>query len=181
MGLFQKSKTEDSNKDELPQYVDSLLENSNQSTNEEIDEKFSVQSMSLNNSYGIDHVVALMRDLPEVNKDVLVTVVTKTLESANINVANIINDAAAKEQLLESEISTLKEDIKTLQEQIAEKEERISVSTAILKETQKVKSLLESTDLPSNNQKAKNKSKDSEDKAVPEQFDSSVQLSAGAQ
>ena len=149
MGLFQKAKTPDKSKDELPQYVDNLLENSHQTTNEEIDERFSLESMSLNNKYGIDHVVALMRDLPDANNDVVVAVVTKTLESANINVVNIINDASKKEQMLESDIHQLKNEIKDLQAQIAEKEEKISVSTAILEETQKVRGLLESSELDS--------------------------------
>lgn len=152
MGLFQKTKPEDKSKDELPQYVDSLLEDSHKTTNEEIDERFSVASMSLSNKYGIDHVVALMRDLPNDNSDVVVAVVTKTLESANINIANIITDAAKKEQMLESEVHKLKDEIKTLQEQIAEKEEKINVSTAILEETKKVKGLLEDSDLNSEQQ-----------------------------
>ena len=152
MGLFQKSKSEDKNKDELPQYVDTLLEDSHHTTNEEVDERFSVASMSLNNKYGIDHVVALMRDLPDTNRDVVVAVVTKTLESANINIVNIIHDAAQKEQSLETEIHQLKDEIKSLQSQIAEKEEKISVSTAILEETQKVKNLLEKSDLESGQQ-----------------------------
>ena len=151
MGLFQKAKSEEKSeeksKDELPQYVDSLLEDSHQTTNEEIDERFSVESMSLNSNYGIDHVVALMRDLPNDNKEIVVFVVTKTLESANINIYNIIRDAAKKERLLETEIHQLKDEIKKLQEQISEKEEKISVSSAILTETIKVKGMLENSDL----------------------------------
>ena len=151
MGLFQKAKSEEKSeeksKDELPQYVDSLLEDSHQTTNEEIDERFSVESMSLNSNYGIDHVVALMRDLPNDNNEIVVSVVTKTLESANINIDNIIRDATKKERLLETEIHQLKDEIKKLQEQISEKEEKISVSSAILEETIKVKALLENSGL----------------------------------
>ena len=154
MGLFQKTKSEEKSKDELPQYVDSLLEDSHKTTNEEIDERFSVESMSLNSKYGIDHVVALMRDLPNDNSDVVIAVVTKTLESANINIGNIIADATKKEQMLESEVHQLKDEIKTLQAQIAEKEEKISVSTAILEETKKVKGLLEESDLNKEQQTA---------------------------
>jgi len=181
MGLFQKTKASDNkSKDELPQYVDSLLENSNQTTDEEIDERFSVESMSLNNKYGIDHVVALMRDLPDDNRDVVVAVVTKTLESANINIANIINDAANKEQLLESEIHQLKDEIKTLQAQIAEKEEKISVSTAILEETQKVKRLLEDSDLESEQQPLITDSSDTKE-VMAQEMDSTPKFIAEAQ
>lgn len=179
MGLFQKTKLEDKSKDELPQYVDSLLEDSHKTTNEEIDERFSVESMSLNNTYGIDHVVALMRDLPNDNSDVVVAVVTKTLESANINIGDIIDDAAKKEQMLESEINQLKDEINTLQAQIAEKEEKISVSTAILVETKKVKGLLEDTDLNSEQQAAKVDSPDTEE-IVNREFKLASKLTAEA-
>jgi hypothetical protein len=145
MALFQKIKVEDKKSDELPQYVDSLLENSNHSSNEEIDERFSVENMALKSSYGIDHAVALMRDLPADNQEIVVSVVTRTLESANIDVAKIIQDANAKELALESQINNLNEEIKSLQEQIAEKKEQINVSTAILDETRKVRGMLESS------------------------------------
>ena len=179
MGLFQKSKPEDKNKDELPQYVDTLLEDSHHTTNEEVDERFSLASMSLNNKYGIDHVVALMRDLPDTNRDVVVAVVTKTLESANINIVNIIHDAAQKEQSLETEIHQLKDEIKSLQSQIAEKEEKISVSTAILEETQKVKSLLEKSDLESGQQSTA-KDTETEKKVAPQEMGITSKLTAEA-
>ncbi|MCI0505462.1 MAG: hypothetical protein L0Z73_05065 [Gammaproteobacteria bacterium] len=143
MGLFQKIKTAEKSSDELPKYVDTLLENSHQSTNEQIDERFSLESMSLNRKYGIDHAVALMRDLPNENSSVIVAVVTKTLESANINVASIVEDAKAKEAALQAQIKQLNEEIGALEARIAEKKEQISVSTAILQETCKVRELLE--------------------------------------
>lgn len=159
MGLFQKIKTSDKQADELPKYVDTLLEDSQQSTNEEVDERFSVAGMSLNQKYGIDHAVALMRDLPNENSSVIVSVVTRTLESANINVVNIIDDAKVKETTLQSQITQLNEEITALEDQIAEKKEQINVSTAILEETCKVRELLEQTEKTS--QTAHSKSSDS--------------------
>ncbi|WP_455222457.1 hypothetical protein [Kaarinaea lacus] len=143
MGLFQKIKASDNQSDELPKYVDTLLEDSQQSTDEEIDERFSVEGMSLNQQYGIDHAVALLRELPDENSSVIVSVVTRTLESANINVVNIIDDAKVKETTLQSQIKQLNEEIAELENQIAEKKEQINVSTAILEETCKVRRLLE--------------------------------------
>jgi hypothetical protein len=148
MGLFQKTKAAEKSSDELPKYVDTLLDNSHQSTNEQIDERFSVENMSLNRKYGIDHAVALMRDLPNENSSVIVAVVTKTLESANINVANIIDDARAKEAALQTQIKQLNDEIGALEARIAEKKEQISVSTAILQETCKVRELLEKAEKP---------------------------------
>jgi len=149
MGLFQKMKSSDSQADELPKYVETLLEDSQQSTNEEIDERFSVQGMSLSRNYSIDHAVALMRELPNENSNVIISVVTRTLESANINVVNIIDDAKTKEKALDSQIKQLNDEIAALENQIAEKKEQISVSTAILEETGKVRKLLEQAEISS--------------------------------
>ena len=155
MGLFQKAKQSLKNKDDVPEYVETLLENSSNISNEEIDERFSVTNMTLNATYGIDHAIELLRSLPNENTDIVVSVVTKTLESANINVAKIIEDARDKVQTLESQINQLNEEIETLQHQITQKKQQISVSTAILGETQKVKGMLEASELADNN-KVKN-------------------------
>lgn len=150
MGLFQKSKSTEQNNDELPQYVDNLLENSGRPSNEEIDERFSIENMSLGNTYSIDQAVALMRDLPDHHNDVVVAVVTKTLLSANINVNKIIDDARQKEASLESEIQQLTAQIEALQIEIANKKEQINVSNAMLEETRRVRKLLERSDHKSN-------------------------------
>ncbi|MGD8567774.1 MAG: hypothetical protein PVJ39_06780, partial [Gammaproteobacteria bacterium] len=130
MGLFQKSKSTEQSKDDLPQYVDNLLENSGQSTNEEIDERFSVENMALGANYSIDQAVALMRDLPDDQSDIVVSVVTKTLQSANINVTKIIDEARNKEGALESDIEKLNADIESLQAEIANRKEQITVTNA---------------------------------------------------
>lgn len=147
MGLFQKIKSTQQNNDELPQYVDNLLENSGPSSNEEIDERFSIENMSLGGKYSIDQAVTLMRDLPDHQNDVVVAVVTKTLQSANINVDKIIDDARKKEASLESEIQQLTAEIETLQKEIADKKEKINVTNAMLEETRKVRELLEKSDM----------------------------------
>lgn len=146
MGLFQKSKSANQTNDELGGYVDNLLKNSGQPTNEEIDEHFSIENMSLNKNYSIDHAVELMRELPDHGSDVVVTVVAKTLQSANINVNKIIDDAKDKEASLEAQIRKLNEEIEMLQTQIADKKEQISVSNATLEETRKVRGLLEKSE-----------------------------------
>lgn len=145
MGLFQKSKPSEKSKDEFHNYVDNLLQDSNVVSNEEIDDKFSVENMALSSKYGIDHVVALMRDLPADASDIVVSTVTKTLESAGINVSKIVEDARSKETALTAQIDDLNSEIDELKKQINEKKEQISVSTAVLEETQKVRGLLENT------------------------------------
>ncbi|HEY5603872.1 MAG TPA: hypothetical protein VIM41_12250 [Gammaproteobacteria bacterium] len=147
MGLFQKLKVaEKKASDELPNYVDTLLESTRQPTNDEIDERFSIARMSLNTKYGIDHAMALMRGLPNENSNVIISVVTKTLESANINVSNIIEDAKTKEGALHAQIKHLNEEITALETQIAAKKEQIHITTAILEETCKVREMLENAE-----------------------------------
>ena len=144
MGLFQKIKASEKTGDELNEYVENLLQNSDKMSNEEIDEKFSVESMSLNNAaYSIDQVIDLMRDLPADAGSIVVSTVTKTLESANINVSKIVEDAFNKESSLTSQISKLNDEIDSLKDQIAKKKDQINVSSAILDETKKVRELLE--------------------------------------
>lgn len=145
MGLFQKIKSSDKSKDDLPGYVDNLLKDSKVLSNEEIDEKFSVGAMALNTSYSIDQVIALMRDLPSDAGNVVVSTVTKTLESAHIDVMKIVGDARNKENTLDNQISKLNEEIESLKKQITQKKDEINVSSAILEETKKVRELLENT------------------------------------
>ena len=144
MGLFQKTKPGEKSKDEFHNYVDNLLKDSSELSNEDIDEKFSVENMTLNSKYSIDHVVALMRDLPSDASDIVVATVTKTLESAGINVQKIVEDARNKETALTAQIEDLNREIDALKKQIADKKEQISVSTAVLEETRRVRGLLES-------------------------------------
>ena len=147
MGLFQKSKSSEKSSDDFHNYVDNLLHDSKKLSNEEIDEKFSVEAMALKTSYGIDQVIALMRDLPaDVSSgSIVVSTVTKTLESANIDVLKIVDNARHKETTLTSQINELNEEIDSLKKQIAEKKDQIDVSSAILEETKKVRELLENT------------------------------------
>jgi len=158
MGLFQKTKSSEKSGDDFHNYVDNLLQDSKKISNEEIDEKFSVEAMALNNSYGIDQVIALMRDLPADtnNCNIVVSTVTKTLESANIDVFKIVDDARQKETALGVKINELNNEIDALKTQIAEKKEQINVSSAILEETKKVRELLENTKTDSS--KARDKS-----------------------
>lgn len=145
MGLFQKNKSAGKSNDELDDYVDTLLQDSKEISNEEIDEKFSVEAMTLNAKYSIDHVVALMRDLPADASDIVVATVTKTLESAGINVLKIVEDAGNKETALTVQINDLNSEIDELKRQIADKKEQISVSSAVLEETKRVRELLENS------------------------------------
>jgi uncharacterized small protein (DUF1192 family) len=93
-------------------------------------------------SYGIEDAIALMRKLPNVNSEITITVVKKTLESANIQVEEIISDAEHKESQIENRTDELSKEIAELQERIGHLNEEITELTADLKETTKVKNLL---------------------------------------
>ena len=97
---------------------------------------------SIKQSYGIEDAIALMRKLPNVNSEITITVVKKTLESANIKVEEIISDAERKESQIESRTDQLSKEISELQSRIAHLNEEINELTTDLKETTKVKNLL---------------------------------------
>lgn len=97
---------------------------------------------AIKQSYGIEDAIALMRKLPNVNSEITITVVKKTLESANIQVEEIISDAARKESQIEERTEQLSKEISELQDRIARLNGEISELTSDLKETTKVKNLL---------------------------------------
>lgn len=135
-------KKENLEKDEFSGYVDSLLSQTDQPTNDEIDDRFSLDNMSINETYSVDNAIDLLRDLPDVDQDVLATIVRKTLESANIDVKNIAHSAQAKEDKLCSDIEKMNKNIKALQNEIRLQKEQIEKMTESLNETRHVRSLL---------------------------------------
>src|SRR5256885_13382983 len=69
--------------------------------------------------YGIAEVIQLMHGLPlEQNVELVVKVIRSTLESLNVRVADIIQDAATKETKLQQRIDTLRAEIADLERQI---------------------------------------------------------------
>ncbi len=100
-------------------------------------------SPSSNSSvYGIEDAIKLMRQLPNVDSEILITVVNKTLESANIKVSEIIADAESKEANIERRNSSLSSRIAELDNEISQLNAEITTLTDDLKETTKVKKLL---------------------------------------
>ena len=137
MGLFQKNADTSQNKDNLPQYVDSLLDAADLN---------SVQETEITGNpldYGIDKVVELLQKLPQDNTPLVITVVRETLHSASIDVALVVEDARAKATKMQGKISTLSDEIAVLKTQIAQKEAEIVQTDAVLKETLRVQDLLQ--------------------------------------
>ncbi|BFM16775.1 hypothetical protein R50073_29580 [Maricurvus nonylphenolicus] len=94
-------------------------------------------------SYGIEDAISLMRTLPADNKELVVTVVKKTLESTQIALEEIIDDAKSKEQRLRDRTQQLQTEIKNLQQDIETRTKEITSLKADLKETLSVKEKLE--------------------------------------
>ncbi|KPJ88093.1 MAG: hypothetical protein AMJ53_17265 [Gammaproteobacteria bacterium SG8_11] len=141
MGIFKKSK-DDSDFD-IEMDMGSEAESS--APNTAVHQPTAASSSpraSIKQSYGIEDAIALMRKLPNVNSEITITVVKKTLESANIQVEEIIADAKRKESQIENRTDQLSKEISELQDRIRHLNVEIDELTTDLKETTKVKNLL---------------------------------------
>jgi hypothetical protein len=85
-----------------------------------------------------------MRALPfEQNLELVVRVVKSTLESVNVRLSTIIQEATRKEQLIGQQIAGLKGEIAGLEAEIAKRRQAIDRLEQDLAETTKVKERLE--------------------------------------
>lgn len=146
MGLFGKGKDKDIDDFQMEQ---SGLEID--STGGHIDDMVSAADTSgLNNqfsnsnpmNYGIQDAIELIRQLPNVDADITITVVRKTLESTRIQVSEIIADAQQREKKIENRSGTLTTKIDELKKQIEELNIEITQLNSDLEETSRVKTLL---------------------------------------
>ncbi len=159
MGIFQKSKdNEDMEADNMAQNNSTQINATDDSNRDSrwqkkssggsTEEQQSPRDNQLGNkisafNYGIEEAVSLMRKLPDVDTDVVITVVRKTLESANVRVDEIISDAEKKEGNINKRTNTLTSEIEELQKKITLRNKEISILTKDLQETTKVKKLLQ--------------------------------------
>jgi len=95
-----------------------------------------------NSTYGIQDAIKLMRKLPNVNTDIVISVVIKTLESADIKVEQIISDAQQRESRIEDRSVKLITEIDELEAKISKLNSEITQLNSDLEETSKVKTLL---------------------------------------
>ena len=95
--------------------------------------------------YGVEDAIKLMRTLAgEANADLVVRVVKRTLESLNVQVADIVVDAERKETAIKADIATYKADIAELDHEIKTRRDEITRLEAELTETSMVKTRLTS-------------------------------------
>ena len=62
---------------------------------------------SAKSGFGIEKAIELMRNLPDDNESLVVAVVRTTLESANVSVEAIIDDAELKQARIENRVDSL--------------------------------------------------------------------------
>jgi hypothetical protein len=139
VGLFQKSVKRAQTKDNLPQYVDSLLDAADLDSIEETEPVITGHAPD----YGIDKAIELLQKLPQDNTALVVAVVRETLQSADIDIARVLEDAQVKAATMQESISTLQAEIAVLKTQVAQKEAQIVQTDAALKETRRVRELLQ--------------------------------------
>lgn len=92
--------------------------------------------------YGINKAIELMRLLPNDNIELVVRVVKTTLESTNIKVATIIEDAIRKQGVIQARADVLKREISALEAEIATRRGEIATLDADHTETSMVKDRL---------------------------------------
>jgi hypothetical protein len=94
-------------------------------------------------AYGIQKAIELMRSLPADNIPLIVQVVRTTLESTNVDVPSIIEDAKAKRSRISSRVEGLRREIANFEEEIAARREEIVALDADYAETKLVQERLE--------------------------------------
>jgi len=94
--------------------------------------------------FGIERAIQLMRTLPtEQNPELVAMVITSTLESLEMNVTEIIDDARSRQADLEARIGTIKAKNAALEKEIELGVDEIVRLEATLAETMSVKERLE--------------------------------------
>ncbi len=101
------------------------------------------KSKIIDQDYGIEEAIALMRTLPADAIELVVRVVKQTLESTHIDIPTIILDASAKQERITNRIGVLREEITGLEKQIADRSAEIGTLEADHEETSMVKERLE--------------------------------------
>lgn len=100
--------------------------------------------------YGIQETIELIRSLPVATPEVVIPVVIRTLESAKINVNDIITDAAQREEVIESRSVDLINNIEMLEAKIAQLNDEVMALNTELEDIANVKNLLLSALLEEN-------------------------------
>lgn len=94
-------------------------------------------------SFGIQRAIELMRKLPPENIELVVSVVKTTLESAQVDVESIIEDAVGRRRKISDRIDGLRSEIKDFEEEIEGRKTEIAALERDYSETTDVQEKLE--------------------------------------
>lgn len=89
--------------------------------------------------YTIDDAIELMRQLPDDADERMMVVVCKTLESAHIRTADVLQDAEHKEQKIRRQHKGIEQEISDLQAQIDDRQKRLAQLSDSLEELTQIK------------------------------------------
>ncbi len=94
--------------------------------------------------YGIEKAIMLMRALPvkEANLELTVQVVKRTLESTNVKISAIIEDAGHRQSQIQSRIESLRSEVSNLETEILKRNTEIEMLESDYAETTQVKERL---------------------------------------
>jgi hypothetical protein len=99
---------------------------------------------AVNHSYGIGDVIRLLRTLPvDQHAELVVRVIRTTLESVNVHVSNLVDDASRQQQKLGDRITALQAQILDLSKQMDTHRGEVSRLEAELAETSSAKERLQ--------------------------------------
>lgn len=93
--------------------------------------------------YGIDDAIELLRQLPESEDHKTMSVVCKTLESAQIRMSDLLQDARHKEQKLKQQHKGLEQEIEQLQSKMDDRRKQLKQLSESLEEVTRIKARFE--------------------------------------
>jgi len=93
--------------------------------------------------YGIDNAIELLRQLPESEDRQTMSVVCKTLESAQIRMSDLLQDAQQKEQKLKQQHKSLEQEIEQLQSKMDDRRKQLKQLAESLEEVTRIKARFE--------------------------------------
>jgi len=128
----------------------SIFEKKEQPRSPGFDAAPAAPAMAGGHPYGIADVIRLMRSLPvDQQPELVVRVIKSTLESVNVRVASLIEDASRQQQRLSEQISTLQAKILDLTKQIEGHRGDVGRLEHELGETTTARERLEAAEKPS--------------------------------
>jgi len=93
--------------------------------------------------YGIDDAIQLLRQLPESEDHHTMSVICKTLESAQIRMSDLLQDARQKEQKLKQQHKGLEQEIEQLQAKMDDRRKQLKQLSESLEEVTRIKARFE--------------------------------------